>query len=737
MVAVARQRFGLLGQFVFTTVVATGAAAFIAQLLVRDSHPSVWRELLSGRGGVFVTTFPPVVWLCGSTALLTVAAPELSRRWRVTLWWTIGAAAAVETVVGGFLPVDAVVAGALGIAISSTGLLTLGAPSNRPEAEEIVDALHECGVDLASLKEVLPAKGDPALFSATLREGTALTVRVLADDDRNRSRLARLSRWLTLRSPQDRRAAADVESAAEHELLAMVTAGRAGARVPEAVVAYPVVSRRGRRGALVAWIDVGADRLDLLSSEQISDATLTDLWHSVAELRQHRLAHRLLRTEHVVVDDRGHAWLTAFALAELGATDALLDTDVAELLAALATQVGVERAVASAVDGLGAEPVARAAAYLQPLALLGTTRAKLREFDRARLVTLSGRGATRTLRPGKRPELLRDLRVEVGRATATPLPELEHLSRFTWKRALALLSAFVVVHLVLPQLANTSVAIAALRRADWWWVVAAAPAIFVAEGFSTLLQLSAIPAQLPFSPTYIVQFGGSFLNRVTPNNVGGMALSFRYLQKAGVEAGAAGGSVGLQAVVGMAADVILLAAFAAATRRSTSIHVSLHNGPRLLPLITFALVACALFGLTRRGRRFFRDNIWGFLRSAGTSMVEVAKSPSHVAAGVVGAFGGPMVQIVALAMCVHAVGGTLPFVQVGAVYTGARLLAGAAPVPGGLGALEAALIAGLSGLGMPAGEAASAVLIYRLLTYWLGVPAGWVGLKIAETRGYV
>jgi glycosyltransferase 2 family protein len=144
-----------------------------------------------------------------------------------------------------------------------------------------------------------------------------------------------------------------------------------------------------------------------------------------------------------------------------------------------------------------------------------------------------------------------------------------------------------------------------------------------------------------------------------------------------------------------------------------------------------------VFGLTPRGRQFFREKILGFLRSAGATTVEVAKSPSHVVAGVVGAFGGPIVQIVALAMCIHAVGGSLPFVQVGAVYMGAKVLSGAAPVPGGLGAIEAALIAGLSGLGLPAGEAASAVLVYRLLTFWLGVPAGWVGLKIAETRGYV
>jgi uncharacterized protein (TIRG00374 family) len=74
---------------------------------------------------------------------------------------------------------------------------------------------------------------------------------------------------------------------------------------------------------------------------------------------------------------------------------------------------------------------------------------------------------------------------------------------------------------------------------------------------------------------------------------------------------------------------------------------------------------------------------------------------------------------------------------VAAVYLGSHLVASAAPVPGGLGALEAALIAGLSLLGTPAGAATSAVLIYRLLTYWLTIPIGWIALKIGEGRGFV
>ena len=47
--------------------------------------------------------------------------------------------------------------------------------------------------------------------------------------------------------------------------------------------------------------------------------------------------------------------------------------------------------------------------------------------------------------------------------------------------------------------------------------------------------------------------------------------------------------------------------------------------------------------------------------------------------------------------------GGVTFAEVGAVYTGASLLAAAAPTPGGLGAMEAALVAGFTGWGWSRG----------------------------------
>ena len=411
------RRFSLAARAVLAALAGTAAGVLVSHVFLAPSHPATWGQLLVGRGGVFAVSFPPVAWLSGAIAMLTVVAPEVSRRWRHVLWWVVGVGSVLEVTVGGFLPVDAVVAAALGACVGCVVLLAFGGPTTRPNAQQVAAALQECGVELSRLKEVATGTSGPALFIATTPEGATLTVKVLATEDRDRDRLSRLYRWLLMRDPEDDRAGPTVESAAEHEMLTMVAAAKTGARVPDPVVAYPVAAGRGPRGALVAWVDVGGSRLSSVGPDTISGPVLADLWHSVAALEKHKLAHRLLRTDNVLVTKNEQAWLVDLSVADLGATARQLAVDVAELLVSLSAQVGLDRAVSSAVAELGAPALERAAPYVQPLAVSGATRERARAYDRARSAQSGAGRAEHVLRPGGRPDLFRDVRAAVASAT--------------------------------------------------------------------------------------------------------------------------------------------------------------------------------------------------------------------------------------------------------------------------------------------------------------------------------
>jgi uncharacterized membrane protein YbhN (UPF0104 family) len=60
-----------------------------------------------------------------------------------------------------------------------------------------------------------------------------------------------------------------------------------------------------------------------------------------------------------------------------------------------------------------------------------------------------------------------------------------------------------------------------------------------------------------------------------------------------------------------------------------------------------------------------------------------------------------------------------------------------APTPGGLGALEAAVIAGLVAAGMDHTIAVPAVFLYRLATLWLPILPGWVAFSWLRRSDFV
>ena len=68
---------------------------------------------------------------------------------------------------------------------------------------------------------------------------------------------------------------------------------------------------------------------------------------------------------------------------------------------------------------------------------------------------------------------------------------------------------------------------------------------------------------------------------------------------------------------------------------------------------------------------------------------------------------------------------------------GDPVLAQAGLAVGGLGAMEAALVAGLTGFGVDSGIAVAAVLSYRLVTYLLPILPGWLSFHSLERHNLI
>jgi uncharacterized protein (TIRG00374 family) len=68
------------------------------------------------------------------------------------------------------------------------------------------------------------------------------------------------------------------------------------------------------------------------------------------------------------------------------------------------------------------------------------------------------------------------------------------------------------------------------------------------------------------------------------------------------------------------------------------------------------------------------------------------------------------------------------------VFTAGNTIGHLAPSPGGIGAVEASLVAGLTAIGISPTSSITAVLISRLLTYWLPVLPGIAMFRYLQHR---
>ncbi len=102
------------------------------------------------------------------------------------------------------------------------------------------------------------------------------------------------------------------------------------------------------------------------------------------------------------------------------------------------------------------------------------------------------------------------------------------------------------------------------------------------------------------------------------------------------------------------------------------------------------------------------------------------------------AFGWSMFNWVAdvacLAFACYAVGDAPGLAALAGAYAASKVVNSISPIPGGLGLVEAALVPALVLAGMPASQAFTATILYRLISYVLVVVVGWVVFFVSYRR---
>ena len=218
-----------------------------------------------------------------------------------------------------------------------------------PTPAAIESSLRGAGLPLAAVEPAaVDARGSTPYFG-TLHDGSHIFAKVLGADERSADLLFRAYRYARFKNVGDERPFSSLRRAIEHEALVSLLARDVGVRTPR----LRAVAEVGTDSYLLTYDLINGRSLDRLEDSDVGDELLERVWAQVALLRRHRIAHRDLRRANLFVDTDGEPWVIDFGFSEVAVSDALLDADVAQLLAALAIKVGADRAVNSAIAVLG------------------------------------------------------------------------------------------------------------------------------------------------------------------------------------------------------------------------------------------------------------------------------------------------------------------------------------------------------------------------------------------------
>ncbi len=602
----------------------------------------------------------------------------------------------------------------LALAVSASGGRTVGLAfrygfgtvNPRPNGVEVSQALAGVALPLAYLEWEGESDDERHYLGSTL-DGRAIDVRVIDRDRRSAGLLYQLYRRMRVQGVVERPPTWSVRRAVDQAALPVLAARRQDVRTPDLVAAASVTSD----AAVLAFEDIpGLRTFAAIDPSELDDATLADLWEQVRALHRAGIAHEELHAGNLALDARGSVWLLGLEYGEIAADQLTLRIDDAELLVTTALIVGADRAVRGALQELTAQRLGEALPLLQTIALSRTNRRAIKQ-DR---------------------EVLQDLRGAVVAAFPSAPTEPVRLERMRPRTVVAFFAFTVAINILLSQLSGVNL-VSVITEADPRWAAAALAMSSLTYISATVVISSLAPVALKWVRTFLTQLAATFVSLVAPAAVGNIGTNSRYLQQAGASPAVAIASVGATQLFVFSSYIILVIFFGVITGQQ--------QGPNLLPDTTVLLVVAGTIGVAAlllavpATRRAISSRVMPLLSTTWPRLLESARQPRRIAMGVGGALMLNLSYAAALYAAVYAYGGDLAFATVGFVYLAAGAVGSAAPTPGGIGAVEAALATGLTAAGLDGSTAVQSALLFRAVTFWLPMFPGWLSFGYLQRQG--
>jgi len=683
------RQWKLLGAYAAAGLTAVLALSITANGIAAPQ----WHFDLSDRLNTLLSQFlDDPRWIAMLAAVLTVSGPWLPARWRRWWWALLLAFVPIHLVVSAVVPARSLLGLAVGWFLGALTVLLVGTPALEVPLAGAVRALERRRVRVCRMAVVRPAGPGPLILSAETDGDTSdVVLELYGPNQRSGGALRQLWRKLTLRNDETAPLQTSMRRSVEHRGLMAIAVGEAGVANTDTVT----VTALDRGWMLYAHSPARGTAID-------EQTPVHEVWGSLGVLHDHLISHGDLRSREITVED-GKVLFGGFGNAEYGASNIQLQADVAQLLMTTSAIYGAAPAVTAAIDTFGRNAVLAASSRLTKSAMPQRLRESLSDAK----------------------TVMSDTRDEVKRQTGADQIHAETITRFTRYQLIQLVLLVALVYVAYPFISTVPAFFSELRTANWWWALLGLTVSALTYVGAAAALWACASESVNFHNLTIMQVANTFAATTTPAGVGGLALSTRFLQKSGLGALRATAAVALQQTVQVITHVALLIFFTAFAGASADLSHFVPSTTVLYLVAGAALGVVGAFTFVPKGRHWLGTAVRPRLKEVGDDLVTLAREPKRLGLIVLGCASTTLGAALALWASIEAFGGDTTFVTVTVVTMIGGTLASAAPTPGGVGAVEAALIGGLAAFGLPAAIAVPSVLLYRVLTCWLPVFIGW------------
>ena len=300
-------------------------------------------------------------------------------------------------------------------------------------------------------------------------------------------------------------------------------------------------------------------------------------------------------------------------------------------------------------------------------------------------------------------------------------------------RIILLVAAGLFLYVVLPQIGAFKSSFTIARQADPIFIALALACSGLTYIAATNTYYLLALKKLLYLRTVLAQLASMFVNRLLPAGIGSIGANYVYLRKSKHSVSEAASVVTANNLIGLIGHVILSVALLILFSDQLP-DIKSSNVSNNLPVILLgsALGVVILLVIAKKNSKFKAK-----LNETIDQLIAYRHHPLKILTAIISSISLTLFSIACLYFCMLSLEVNLSFVVVMLIFTLGVAAGTVTPTPGGLGGVEAGLIAGFIAAGVSTPTAFAIALTYRFIHYWISLVTGAIAFIVCRRRGYM